>query len=63
MTSLLNFIKLCQLVQKLIGGEETDRHTQDGELIGLYFSFRKESRLKSNLVKRKYSEITTEKCY
>jgi hypothetical protein len=42
MTSLLNFIKICQLVQKLIGG--TDR--QDDDVISLHFSFRRESRAK-----------------
>jgi hypothetical protein len=44
MTSLLNFIKIYQLVQKLLGGDtQTDR--QDGDLISLTFLF-KESRLK-----------------
>jgi hypothetical protein len=43
MTSLLNFIKIYQLVQKFMGS----RHTrQDGDLISLHVSFRKESRLK-----------------
>jgi len=41
-TCLPNFIKIYQLVQKLIGG----RQTQVGDLISLLFSFRKESRLK-----------------
>jgi hypothetical protein len=40
MTFLLNFIKIYQLVQKLLGG--TDR--QDGDLISLTFLL-KESRL------------------
>jgi hypothetical protein len=40
-TSLLNFIKIYQLGQKLIRGE----HRQDGDLISLHFFFRKESRL------------------
>jgi hypothetical protein len=42
MTSLLNFIKIYQLVQKLLGGTQTDRQT--GGLISLTFLF-KESRL------------------
>jgi hypothetical protein len=44
MTSLLNFIKIYQLVQKLL--RETDRHTnrQTSDLISLTFLF-KESRL------------------
>jgi hypothetical protein len=46
MTSLLNFIKIYQLVQKLLWGH-TDRRTdrQTGDLISLTFLF-KESRLK-----------------
>jgi hypothetical protein len=45
MTSLLNFIKIYQLVQKLLGGDtQTDRQT--GDLISLTFLF-KESRLMS----------------
>jgi hypothetical protein len=43
MTSSLNFIKIYQLVQKLLGGH-TDRQT--GDLISLTFRF-KESRLKT----------------
>jgi hypothetical protein len=44
MTSL-NFIKICQLLQKLIGWTDTDR--QEGDLISLLvLSFRKESWLK-----------------
>jgi hypothetical protein len=45
MTSLLNFIKIYQLVQKLFGGRgwQTDRQT--GDLISLTFLF-KGSRLK-----------------
>jgi hypothetical protein len=44
MTSLLNFIKIYQLVQKLLGGDtQTDRQT--GDIISLTFLF-KESRLK-----------------
>jgi hypothetical protein len=38
MTSLLNFISIYQLVQKLMGGQT---HRQDGDLISLHFSFRK----------------------
>jgi hypothetical protein len=45
MTSLLNFIKICQLVKKLIGGY-IDAQRQDGYLISLYFSFKSESKLK-----------------
>jgi hypothetical protein len=47
-TSLLNFIKIYQLVQKFIGGGgEGDRqtHREGGYFISLLFSFRKESRL------------------
>jgi hypothetical protein len=47
MTSLQNFIKVYQLVQKLMGGQ-TDR--QDSDVICLHFSFRKESRLKNRFV-------------
>jgi hypothetical protein len=43
MTSLLNFIKIYQLVQKLIG----QTHRQEGDLISLQFSFRNESKLKN----------------
>jgi hypothetical protein len=43
MTSLLNFIKIYQLVQKFIGGK-THRH--EGDLISLlFYSFKKASRL------------------
>jgi hypothetical protein len=47
MTSLLNFIKIYQLVKKLLGGD-TKRQTdgQTGALINLTFLF-KESRLKA----------------
>jgi hypothetical protein len=48
MTPLLNFIKIYQLVQKLLGGDtQTDRRTdrQTGDLISLTFLF-EESRLK-----------------
>jgi hypothetical protein len=51
MTSLLNFIKIYQLVHKLFGGDtqtdKTDRRTdrQTGDLISLSFLF-KESRIK-----------------
>jgi hypothetical protein len=44
MTSPLNFIKIDQLVQKLLGGGQTDRQT--GDLISLTFLF-EESRLKN----------------
>jgi hypothetical protein len=40
MTSLLTFIKVYQLVQKLIG-----RRTQDGDLVNQHFSFGKKNRL------------------
>jgi hypothetical protein len=52
MISLLNFIKIYQLVQKLLVGDtQTDRETdrQDGDLISLTFLF-KESRLKRNVL-------------
>jgi hypothetical protein len=51
MTSPLNFIKAYQLVQKMIGGggADTKANIQDGDLISLYFSFRKESRLNITL--------------
>jgi hypothetical protein len=45
MTSLLNFIKIYQLVQKLLGGGGGDTDRQTGVLISLTFLF-KESRLK-----------------
>jgi hypothetical protein len=47
MTSLLNFIKIYQLVQKLLGGGATDGQTdrQTGDLISLTFLF-EETRLK-----------------
>jgi hypothetical protein len=48
MTSLLNFIKIYHLVEKLIGGDR-QAHRQDGDLISLHFSFKKESRLKIGL--------------
>jgi hypothetical protein len=47
MTSLLKFIKIYQLVQKLLGGDtQTERRTdrQTGDIISLTFLF-KESRL------------------
>jgi hypothetical protein len=48
MTSLLNFITIYLLVPNLMGqGEEA--HREDGDLISLHFSFRKESRLKNEL--------------
>jgi hypothetical protein len=56
MTSLLNFIKIYQLVQKLLGGDaQTDRRTdiqtdrQTGDLKSLTFLF-KEIRLKMGLI-------------
>jgi hypothetical protein len=42
MASLLNFIKIYQLVHKLMGG---GAHRQDSDLISLRFSFRNEFRL------------------
>jgi hypothetical protein len=50
MTSLLNFIKIYQLVQKLLRGRHTDnmdrqKERQTGDLISLTFLF-EESRLK-----------------
>jgi hypothetical protein len=47
MNSLLNFIKIYQPVKKLIRGQT---HRQEGDLISLRFSFRKESRLKMHLI-------------
>jgi hypothetical protein len=52
MTSLQNFMKIYQLVQKLGGGQT---HRQNGDLISLRFSFRKENRLKIG-----YKEIVLE---
>jgi hypothetical protein len=46
MTSLLNFIKIYQLVQKLLGGKHRQTDRQTGDLISLTLLF-KESRLKS----------------
>jgi hypothetical protein len=45
MMSRLSFIKVYQLVQKLIG--RWDRHRQEGNLISLHFYGRKESKLKA----------------
>jgi hypothetical protein len=45
MTSLLNFIKIYQLVQKLLGGTHRQTDGQTGDLISLTFLF-KGSRLK-----------------
>jgi hypothetical protein len=39
-TSVLNFIQIYQLAQKLIGERET--HRQDDDLLSLHFSFGKE---------------------
>jgi hypothetical protein len=50
MTSLLNFIKIYQLVQKLFGGTHRQTDRQTGELISLNFLF-EESRLKTTGVK------------
>jgi hypothetical protein len=44
MTSLQNFIKIYQLVQKLLGGTHRQTDRQTGDLISLTFLF-KESRL------------------
>jgi hypothetical protein len=44
MTSLQNFIKIFQLVEKLWGWCQTQK--QEGDLISLHFSFWKEGRLK-----------------
>jgi hypothetical protein len=50
MTSVLNFIKISWLVQKLMKGTDrqtdTKTHRQEGDLISLHYSFRKEGRLK-----------------
>jgi hypothetical protein len=46
MTSQLNFIKIYQFVQKLLGGTHRQADRQDGYLISLTFLF-KESRLKN----------------
>jgi len=43
-TSLLNFIKIYQFVQKLMRGRQTRR--KDYIFVSLYFSFRKGCRLK-----------------
>jgi hypothetical protein len=45
MTSLLNVIKIYQLVQKLLGGDTQTEDRQTGDLISLNLLF-KESRLK-----------------
>jgi hypothetical protein len=59
MTSLPNFIKIYQLVQKLLGGGDTDGQTdrQDGDLISLTFLF-KESRLKMKFGLEKCARIS-----
>jgi len=47
MRSILNFISMYQLIQKLIGGErQKTQHRQDGDIIIVLCSFRNESRLK-----------------
>jgi hypothetical protein len=48
MTSLLNFTKIYQLVQKLLGGTHRQTDRQTGDLISLSFLF-EESRLKMDL--------------
>jgi hypothetical protein len=59
MTSLLNFIKIYQLVQKLMG----DRHTrQDGDLISLHFSFKKESRLTILFLHSMLNDLSHNQC-
>jgi hypothetical protein len=50
MTSLLNFIKIYQLVQKLLRGTHRQTDRQDGDLISLTFVF-KESRLNIKILK------------
>jgi hypothetical protein len=45
MTSILNFIKIYQLVQKLLGGTHRQTDRQTGDLISFTFRF-KERRLK-----------------
>jgi hypothetical protein len=47
MTSLLNFIKIYQLVQKLLGDTHRQTDRQTGDLISLTFVF-KESRIKTS---------------
>jgi hypothetical protein len=42
-----NFIKIYHLAQNLMGVGVRQAHRQDGDLISLHFSFRKESRLRS----------------
>jgi hypothetical protein len=49
MTSPLNFIKIYQLVQKLLGGTHRRTDRQTGDLINLTFLF-KESRLKGKVL-------------
>jgi hypothetical protein len=49
MISLLNFIKLYQLVQKLLGGTDRQTDRQTGDLTSLTFLFQ-ESRLKTDEV-------------
>jgi hypothetical protein len=55
MTSLLNFIKIYQLVQKLLGGT----HRQTADLISLTFPF-KESRLQKLVVGIKVLSISVQ---
>jgi hypothetical protein len=47
MTSLLNFIKIYQLVQKLLGATHRQTDRQTGDLISLTF-LSKESKAKNN---------------
>jgi hypothetical protein len=56
MTFLLNFKKIYQLVQKLLGGY-TDRQTDSGDLISLTFLF-KENRLKTRTKRETQAKVT-----
>jgi hypothetical protein len=57
MISLLNSIKIYQLVQKLLGG---NGHRQDFDPTILNFSFRKESRVKTeSLLSDAYSRFAS----
>jgi hypothetical protein len=47
--SLLNFIKIYQLVQKLLGGGHTDRQT-DCDLISLTFLFKESRQIRSGVL-------------
>jgi hypothetical protein len=70
-TFLINFTKLNQFFEKLIGahtdkqaGTHTHTHTKDGDFISLHFSFKKESglRIGNRIQKLSRSKLISGKC-